>query len=238
MQNCLSELNLIYCLIYLDNIIIFLQRAEEHLHWLHVIFDSGIITLNSNHQSAIFLRKRLINLAHQVSKEGVWHSDFNLRAITKCAPPQTYMEIQAFLSVVGHYQSFIKGFAHIAQPLNRLLSGEGASRKMEKVSLPEDALKAFDALKQVCMSTPVIAFADYTKEFLLETDASKEGLGAVLSQKQVDGQYHMVNYGSWALQLIKNYHSTKLEFLVLKWVVMEHFKEYLPYQPFFSENWQ
>ena len=55
------------------------------------------------------------------------------------------------------------------------------------MSLPEDALKAFDALKQVCMSAPVLAFADYTKEFLLETDASKEGLGAVLSQKQADG---------------------------------------------------
>ena len=49
------------------------------------------------------------------------------------------------------------------------------------------------------MSTPVLAFADYTKDFLLETDASKEGLGPVLSQKQADGQYHPVTYGSWAL---------------------------------------
>ena len=46
------------------------------------------------------------------------------------------------------------------------------------------------------MSTPVLAFTDYTEEFLLETDASKEGLGVVLSQKQVDGQYHPVAYGS------------------------------------------
>ena len=99
--------------------------------------------------------------------------------------------------------------------------------------LPEDALKAFDTLKWVCMSTPVLAFADYTKEFLLETDASKEGLGAVLSQKQVDEQCHLVTYGSRALMAHeKNYHSTKLEFLALKWVVTEHFKEYLPYQPF------
>ena len=78
---------------------------------------------------------------------------------------------------MGHYQQFIKGFAPITQPLNGLLSGEGASRKLEKVSLPEDALKAFDALKQACMNTPILAFANYTKEFLLETDASKEGLG-------------------------------------------------------------
>ena len=53
--------------------------------------------------------------------------------------------------------------------------------------LLEDAMRAFDALKQACMNTPVLAFVDYTKEFLLETDASKEGLRAVLSQKQVDG---------------------------------------------------
>ena len=97
---------------------------------------------------------------------------------------------------MGHYQWFIKGFTCIAQLLNQLSSGEGASRKLERVSLPEDALRAFNALKQACMCAPVLAFANYTKEFLLETDASKEGLGAVLSQKQVDGQYHPVTFGS------------------------------------------
>ena len=106
------------------------------------------------------------------------------------------MEIQVFLSLVGHYQQFIKGFTHTAQPLNRLLSGEGASRKLEQVSLPEDAVRAFHALKQAFMSTPVLAFTNYTKEFLLETNASKEGLGAVLSPKQADGQYHLITYGS------------------------------------------
>ena len=79
------------------------------------------------------------------------------------------------------------GFAYFVQPLNGLLSGEGASRKLEWVSLLKDALRAFNALKQACMSTPVLAFADYTKEFLLETDVSKEALGEVLSQKQADG---------------------------------------------------
>ena len=180
------------------------------------------------------LFKEEINyLAHWVSKEVVWLSHSNLRAIAECALPQSYIEIWAFLGLVGHYQQFIKGFVHITQPLNGLLSGEGASRKLEWVSLPEDALRAFRALKQACMSTPVLAFADYTKEFLLETDVSKEGLGALLSQRQVDGQYHLVAYGSLALMAHeRNYHSTKLELLVLKWAVMEHFKEYLPYQPF------
>ena len=65
------------------------------------------------------------------------------------------------------------------------------------------------------MSSPVLAFADYTKDFLLEMDASKEGLGAVLSQKQADGHYHLVAYGSQALTAHEK-NSTKLEFLALK----------------------
>ena len=78
-----------------------------------------------------------------------------------------------------------------------------------------------------------LAFTDYTKDFLLETDASKEVFGVVLSQKQVDGQFHLVAYDSWALTAHKkSYHSIKLEFLALKRAIMEHFKEYLLYQPF------
>ena len=156
-----------------------------------------------------------------------------MRAIAKYAPPQTYTEILDFLGLVGHYRCFIKGFAQIAQPLNEHLAGEGASQKLERVSLSDEALKVFEELKQACMWSPVLAFADYTKDFLLETDASKEGLGAVLSQKQEDGWFHLVAYGSQSLTTHeKNYHSTKLEFLALKWAVTEHFKEYLLYQPF------
>ena len=82
------------------------------------------------------------------------------------------------------------------------------------------------------MSSPILAFADYMKDFLLKTDASKEGLGVVLSQKQADGHNNLVAYGSRALTSHeKNYHSTKLEFLALKWAITEHFKAYL-YQPF------
>ena len=82
------------------------------------------------------------------------------------------------------------------------------------------------------MSSPVLAFANYMKDYLLEMDSSKEGLGAVLSQKQADRHYHLVAYGSQALTAHKkNYHSTKLEFLALKWAVTEHFKQHL-YQPF------
>ena len=140
-------------------------------------------------------------------------------AIAECTLPQTYMEICAFLGLVGHYRQFIKDIEWIP-------GGEGASRKTEWVLLSEDTLGAFQALKQACVSVLSLAFTDYTKDFLLKTDTSKEGLGVVLSPKQADRQYHPVAYDSWALTAHeKNYHSTKLEFLVLKWAITEHFKE-------------
>ena len=217
MQNCMGELNFIYCLIYLDDLITFLQMAEEHLHRLHVVFNClREYNLKLKPLKCSLFQEEINYLAHQVSKKGVWSSNINVKAIAKYAPPQTYMEIRAFLGLVGHYKWFIKGFAQIAHPLNEHLAGEGASRKSEQVSLSKEALEAFEALKQACMNNPVLAFADYTKDFLLETDASKEGLGAVLSQKQEDRRFHLVAYGSWALTTHeKNYHSMKLEFLAL-----------------------
>ena len=75
-------------------------------------------------------------------------------------------------------------------------------------------------LKQTIQSVPVLVFPDFEKPFLLETNASKEGLGTVLSHKQEDGCYHPMAFGSQSLTLVeKNYHSSKLEYLALKWSV-------------------
>ena len=83
------------------------------------------------------------------------------------------------------------------------------------------------------MTVPVLIFANFEEPFLLETDASKEGLGAILSQKQPNGHYHPVVFASRALHSgEKNYHLSKLEFLALKWVITKQFHEYLQYQPF------
>ena len=104
---------------------------------------------------------------------------------------------------------------------------------MGLVDLPPEAREAVAILKGKVQTAPVLVFPDFEKPFLLETDASKEGLGAVLSQKQSYGWYHPVAFGSHSLTPAeKNYHSSKLEFLTLKWSVTEHFKEYLAYTPF------
>ena len=97
------------------------------------------------------------------------------------------------------------------------------------------AKQVFKQLKLALMKAPVLSFANYSKPFLLETDASKDRLGVVLLQKGTNGKYHPIAYGSKALtKSEKNYHSSKLEFLVLKWAVTEHFREYLQYttEPF------
>ena len=104
---------------------------------------------------------------------------------------------------------------------------------MGPVDLPHEVKEAVDILKRKVQSMPILVFPDFNKYFLLKTDASKEGLGAVLSQKQGDGHYHPVAFSSCSLTLLeKNYHSSKLEFLTLKWSITEHFKEYLMYSPF------
>ena len=83
-----------------------------------------------------------------------------------------YMEIWAFLGLVGHYQQFIKGFACIVQPLHKHLSGEGASKKSEWVMLMAEAKDAFETLKKAWLEAPVLAFANFDKPFLLETNTS------------------------------------------------------------------
>ena len=132
--------------------------------------------------------------------------------------PETYTQVHTFCKLVGHYRRFIKGFTNIARPLYEVL---GKEVKIGLVDLPPEAWEAINILKRKVQSAPVLVFLDFDKPFLLEKDASKEGLGDVHSQKQSDGCYHPVAFGSCSLTpLEKNYHSSKLEFLVLKWSIM------------------
>ena len=156
----------------------------------------------------------------------------NLKAIAEMAPPKMYTEILLFTGMTGFFRRFIKGYFKIAKPLNDL-EGEASKLKTEEVELPPDALRAFEELKMRCMMAPILVLADFQKQFRLETDTSKEGLGAVLLQESDDGQYHPVAFASRELKGGEpKYHSSKLEFLALKWAITEQFCEYLQYQPF------
>ena len=132
MQNCLWEVNLTYSLIYLDDIIVFLQIAEECLHHLCVIFDWFREDNLKVKPSKCNFFQEWNYLPSPLSHKG-WGcpSDSNLKADTECAPPQTYMEVSTFLCLVDHYRKFMKGFTCIALPLSEYLAREGASRKSE-----------------------------------------------------------------------------------------------------------
>ena len=97
----------------------------------------------------------------------------------------TYTAIKGFVGMVGCYQHFIKDFTKIADPLYEYTCRNAVKRKKERVVLNEATRKAFHQLKKAVMSTPVLAYPDPNEEYLLEMDALKLGLGAVLSQKTV-----------------------------------------------------
>ena len=180
-----------------------------------------------------FLHKQITFLGHEISADGMKPSTLNLKGIAEMAPPANYTEVWGFLGMTGFFWRFIKNYAHIAKPLNDILEGEASKMKSEAVTLPPEALEAFERLKMCCMMAPILAFANFEKEFQLETDAFSKGLGAMLSQKQPDGKWHPVTFGSHELKGEEaKYHSSKLEFLALKWAIMEQFREYLQYRPF------
>ena len=232
MQNGLGKLNLTYCLIYLDDVIVFSDTPDKHLRRIRVIF-------NRLHEHGLKLKpskcevfKSEINyLAHHVSRKGVLPSKKNLESIAQCPPLDTYTKVKSFVGLVGHYRHFIKGFARIAAPLYDLTSSDNKDKKSERVDLSPEACEAFNHLKAACLQAPILSFPDFNKLFLLETDTSGRGLGAVLSQKQAYGRYHPIAYASRVMnETEQKYHSNKQEFLALKWAVTEQFHEYLsPY---------
>ena len=188
MQNCLGELNLTYCLIYLDDVIVFSETPEEHLQRMHVVFDHlQEHSLKLKPSKCDVFKSEINYLAHHVSQKGVHPSKKNLESIAQCLPPDTYTKVKSFVGLVGHYQHFIKGFSKIAAPLYDLTSRDNKDKKLEHVDLSPEACEAFDHLKAACLQAPILAIPDFNKPFLLEMDASRRGLGAVLSQKQADG---------------------------------------------------
>ena len=156
MQNCLGKLNLTYCLIYLDDVIVFSDTPEEHLRRMRVVFDRlREHSLKLKPSKCEVFKSEINYLAHHVSQKGVLHSKKNLESIAQCPPPDTYTKVKLFVGLVGHYRCFIKGFAKIAAPLYDLTSGDNKDKKSEHVDLSPEAREAFDRLKAACLQAPI-----------------------------------------------------------------------------------
>ena len=166
MQNCLGELNLTYALVYLDDVIVYSKTEEDHLRRLQAVFEHfHEHGLKLKPSKCSFLRKQIAFLGHEISTDGMKPGTLNLEGITEMAPPANYTEVRCFLGMTGFFRRFIKNYARIAKPLNDILKGEASKMKSEAVTLPPEVLEAFERLKMCCMMAPVLAFADFEKEF-------------------------------------------------------------------------
>ena len=113
-------------------------------------------------------------------------------------------------------------------------------QKKTLINWSEAAQSAFEVLKELCVNAPILAFPDYKLPFILHTDSSTEGLGAVLYQKQ-EGKLRVIAYASRSVTKTEsNYPTHKLEFLALKWAICEKFHEYLygstPFEVYTDNN--
>ena len=175
MQNTLVELNLTYCVIYLDDVIVFGCTEEEHLECLCMVFERfHEFNLKLKPSKCSFFQSEIVYLAHHLLWRGILPSQENVQAVQEFPMPETYTQVYMFCGLAGHYRRFIKGFANIACPLYDVL---GKEVKMGLVDLPPEAWEAMTVLKGKVQSVPVLVFPDFEKPFLLEMDVSKEGLG-------------------------------------------------------------
>ena len=116
----------------------------------------------------------------------------------------------------------------VAWPLHKLTSGENVDKKKAAIKWDSGCQQAYNDLKKLCTMEPVLAYADFSKPFKLHTDAYGMGLGAVLYQTREDGTETVIAFASRSLSKAEShYPAHKLEFLALKWVVVEKFHEYL-----------
>ena len=229
MESCLGELHLSWCIIYLDDVIIFSRTPEEHLDRLEgVLRKLGQAGLKLKPSKCEFFHDKITYLGHIVSKKGIEADPKKIQAIKDWPVPETVTDVRSFLGFTNYYRKFMEGYAKMARPLNELISGENASRKNKPVQWEEEHQKAFEQLKELSMKAPVLAYANYQKPFRVYTDASEQGLGAVLSQTQENGKECAIAYASRSLNKSeRKYDPHKLEFLALKWAVMYRFHEYL-----------
>lgn len=245
MEKVLEEENMRICVVYLDDIIIFSDSFEEHLEHIQIVMDKiRKFGLKLNGAKCKFCRRQVGYLGHIVSAEGLRVDEEKIKALRTWPVPRNPDELRIYLGFTGYFRKFIEAYAKIARPLNDLLCGSGAptNKKKRGRRKPEPSQKswtwteehqqAFDTLIQKLCSPPILAFPDYSKPFELHTDASYQGLGAVLYQEQ-DNIKRVIAYASRGLKNAeKHYPAHKLEFLGLKWAITDKFRDQLYGQSF------
>ena len=227
-QNCLGNLHLHYCIIYLDDVIVFSKTLEEHLLRLRAVFEKlNQARLKLKPLKCELFRQELIYLGHIVSTNSIQTDPKKVEAICKWPVPTNVTEVRSFLGFTNYYQRFIKKYAQVVKPLYQLILGENASKKQNSIKWDLQCQHTFDNLKELCTTTPILACAYFAKPFKLHTDASVLGPGTVLYQEH-DGVEKVISYASRSLTKSETkYPVHKLEFLCLTWAITAQFNEYL-----------
>ena len=190
MEQVLHGLHWKTLLLYLDDVIVISPDFASHLKRLEDVFerlqDAG---LKLKPTKCELLQDEVHYLGHVVSAEGVATDPDKIAAIREWEAPKDLKALQAFLGTAGYYRQYIPDFATIAKPLTRLTSGDNPwVWNMEEQT-------AFQRLKDGLVSAPVLGYPDPTLPYLLDTDASAVGVGAVLSQVQ-EGKERVIAYYS------------------------------------------
>ena len=229
METCLGNLNLHWCIIYLYDIVIFSKDLASHLERHEVVFQKlEKAGLKLKPSKCELFQRQLAYLGHVISAKGVATDEGKIEAIKNWPTPTTVMEVRSFLGFMGYYCRFIHKFMQVAWSLQELMSGENVGKKKAAIKWDSRCQQAFDDLKDLCTTVPIIAYAKFLKPFKLQTDACGTGLGAVLYQTQEDGTKAVIAYGSRSLSKAEShYPAYKLEFLTFKWAVVKKFHEYL-----------
>ena len=221
MDFVLCGLSYITCLVYLDDIIVFGRTFDEQLDRLREVF--GRIrqaNLKLKPTKCSLFRRSVAFLGHVVSEKGIAMQTEKVQAIRDWPPCRNLNELRAFLGTAGYYRRFVKNFSAIAAPLFVLM------KKGVRFKWTAECQQAFDSLKLKLMTEPILALPNDEGTYVLDTDASDLGLGAVLSQEQF-GTEKVIAYASRTLNAAElKYETTRKELLALVYG-LKQFRQYL-----------
>lgn len=225
MDIILSSVKWRFCLVYLDDIIVFSSTKEEHLRHLRSVFqllrEAGA-TLRL--QKCDFFKKKVKYLGHEILPGKLKILPKNLEAIARAKAPTTKTQVRSFLGMCNMYRRFIAGYAQIAFPLfQKTCKNEPDAWE----NLTDTEMDAFQTLRRCLLTAPILALPREGFPYTLDTDASAYQVGCCLLQEQSDGTLHPIGYWSRTLSAAeKNYSSTEKECLAIVWAVL-HLRPYL-----------
>lgn len=226
MEAVLSGLQWERCLVYLDDIIIFGSTFEKTLESLTFIFDRlQSANLKLKPKKCTLFQEQVSFLGHIVSHDGIRCNPEKITAVQDWPTPTSVTEIRSFIGIASYYRRFIENFSNIAYPLTRL------TQKDKKFEWSEDCENAFITLKHLLTTAPILSYPSTNDMFILDTDASAYGVGAVLSQLQ-DGKEVVIAYGSKTLSRSQMGYCTTYRELLAVVTFVKQFRHYLYGRPF------